>query len=169
MTLGLELENTRLPRSHLGRREASSCSARRGRSANRPPTLSAIPSGAFEVAAVAGGRDPLALAKVARELGARFAALADPSGYGALKEALQGSGIEAAAGRKAVIEAALQPADIVMGAIAGTAGVEPTYAALVGRPHGRARQQGMPRLRRGRLHPPGQGDGNAASARRQRA
>ena len=60
----------------------------------------------------------------------RFAALADPSGYGALKEALQGTGIKAAAGREAVIEAALQPADIVVGAIAGTAGVEPTYAAL---------------------------------------
>ncbi|MGP0058559.1 MAG: 1-deoxy-D-xylulose-5-phosphate reductoisomerase [Beijerinckiaceae bacterium] len=86
--------------------------------------------GAFEVVAVAGGRDPLALARVARELGAGFAALADASGYAALKEALSGTSIEPAAGPSAVVEAALRPADIVMGAIAGTAGVEPTYAAL---------------------------------------
>jgi 1-deoxy-D-xylulose-5-phosphate reductoisomerase len=86
--------------------------------------------GAFEVVAVAGGRDPLALARVARELGAGFAALADASGYAALKEALSGTSIEAAAGPSAVVEAALRPAHIVMGAIAGTAGVEPTYAAL---------------------------------------
>jgi 1-deoxy-D-xylulose-5-phosphate reductoisomerase len=86
--------------------------------------------GAFTVAAVAGGRDPIALARVARELGAGFAALADASGYAALKEALSGTSIEPAAGPAAVIEAAVRPADIVMGAIAGTAGVEPTYAAL---------------------------------------
>ncbi len=86
--------------------------------------------GAFRVTAVAGGRDPIALARVARGLDADFAALADASGYADLKEALAGSGIKAGAGRDAVIEAALHPADIVMGAIAGTAGVEPTYAAL---------------------------------------
>ncbi|MHB8885677.1 MAG: 1-deoxy-D-xylulose-5-phosphate reductoisomerase [Methylovirgula sp.] len=85
---------------------------------------------AFTVAAVAGGRDPIALARVARDLGAKFAALADPSGYAELKDALAGSGIEAAAGPDAVIEAALHPSDMVMAAIAGTAGVGPTYAAL---------------------------------------
>jgi 1-deoxy-D-xylulose-5-phosphate reductoisomerase len=86
--------------------------------------------GAFEVEAVAGGRDPLALARLARELGAKFAALADPTGYAELKEALAGTPIAAAAGDEAVIEAALRPADIVMAAIAGTAGVRPTSAAL---------------------------------------
>ncbi len=86
--------------------------------------------GAFTVAAVAGGRDPIALARMARDLGARFAALADPSGYAELKEALAGTDIEAAAGPAAVVEAALHPSDMVMAAIAGTAGVEPTYAAL---------------------------------------
>ncbi len=87
-------------------------------------------AGAFRVEAVAGGSNPLALAKLARTLGAKFAALADPSGYAELKESLSGSGIKAAAGDAAVVEAALQPADIVMGAIAGTAGVAPTFAAL---------------------------------------
>ncbi|HYP58328.1 MAG TPA: 1-deoxy-D-xylulose-5-phosphate reductoisomerase, partial [Beijerinckia sp.] len=86
--------------------------------------------GAFRVEAVAGGRDPHALAKVARDLGAKFAALADPAGYADLKAALAGTGIEAAAGPQAVVEAALHPSDMVMGAIAGTAGVAPTYAAL---------------------------------------
>jgi len=86
--------------------------------------------GAFRVEAVAGGRDPQALARLARELGAKFAALADPCGYVQLKEALAGTSIEPAAGEGAVVEAALRPADIVMGAIAGTAGVKPTFAAL---------------------------------------
>jgi 1-deoxy-D-xylulose-5-phosphate reductoisomerase len=86
--------------------------------------------GAFRVEAVAGGRDPQALARLARELGAKFAALADLSGYAQLKEALAGTSIEPAAGEEAVVEAALRPSDIVMGAIAGTAGVKPTFAAL---------------------------------------
>ncbi len=87
-------------------------------------------NGALCVTAVAGGRDPIALARVARDLGAQFAALADPAGYAELKQALAGTGIKPAAGRAAVIEAALHPAEIVMAAIAGTAGVEPTFAAL---------------------------------------
>lgn len=86
--------------------------------------------GAFTVEAVAGGRDPQALARLARELGAKFAALADPSGYAALKEALAGTSIEPAAGEASIIEAALRPSDIVVGAIAGTAGLRPTFAAL---------------------------------------
>ncbi len=130
MTLGLELENTRVPRSSSRAPRSIVVLGATGSIGTSTADIIRNSGGAFEVAAVAGGRDPLALAKVARELGARFAALADESGYGALKEALQGSGIEAAAGRKAVVEAALRPADIVMGAIAGTAGVEPTYAAL---------------------------------------
>ena len=84
----------------------------------------------FTVAAIAGGRDALALARMAIRLGASFAALADPSGFAALKSALAGTGIVAAAGEDAVIEAALHPADLVVGAIAGTVGVKPTFAAL---------------------------------------
>ena len=84
----------------------------------------------FSVAAVAGGRDPKTLAAMAIRLKASFAALADPAGYAELKAALSGTGITAAAGADAVIEAAVYPADLVMGAIAGAAGVRPTYAAL---------------------------------------
>ena len=87
-------------------------------------------TGAFTVEAVAGGRDGTALAHMAIRLGARFAALDDPAGYPALKAGLSGSGIEAAAGPQAVIAAALYPCDLVMAAIAGTAGVAPTFAAV---------------------------------------
>ena len=86
--------------------------------------------GLFEVEAVVGGRDVVALARVARELKARLAVVADPSVYSALRDELAGSGIEVGAGPEAAIEAALRPADLVVGAIAGAAGVEPTHAAV---------------------------------------
>ena len=84
----------------------------------------------FSVAAVAGGRDVEALARVARAVRAEFAAIRDESAYKALKAALAGTNIQVAAGREAVIEAALRDADLVVSAIVGAAGVEPTYAAL---------------------------------------
>ena len=56
--------------------------------------------------------------------------IADVSLYGALKEALEGTGIEAAAGEDSVVEAATLPADIVMSAIVGAAGLKPTLAAI---------------------------------------
>jgi 1-deoxy-D-xylulose-5-phosphate reductoisomerase len=83
----------------------------------------------LRVVAVAGGRDAAALAEVAVRLGAEVAALADPAGYGELRDRLAGSGIEATAGAAAVIEAAARPADWTMAAIAGAAGLLPTVAA----------------------------------------
>ena len=87
-------------------------------------------AGRFGVAAVVAGGNGAALALVARALGARFAAVADPAGYAELKAGLAGSLIEAAAGPEAVIEAALKPADLVVSAIVGAAGLAPTYAAV---------------------------------------
>ena len=87
-------------------------------------------AGRFAVAAVAAGRDGAALARAARALGARFAAIADPDGYADLKAGLAGSAIAAAAGPEAVVEAALEPADLVVSAIVGAAGLVPTYAAI---------------------------------------
>ena len=84
----------------------------------------------FRVAAVAGGRDAEALAKTAIALGARFAALADASRYLDLKAALAHTEIECAAGPEAVAEAARRPSDLVIGAIAGTAGMLSTFAAI---------------------------------------
>ena len=89
--------------------------------------------GRFAVDAVVGGSDVDALAVCARELGAKFAAIADESAYGRLKTALSGSGIEVGAGREAVNEAAMRPVDLVVAAITGIAGLEPTLrAALAG-------------------------------------
>ncbi|MFC0388667.1 1-deoxy-D-xylulose-5-phosphate reductoisomerase [Muricoccus vinaceus] len=92
--------------------------------------LEAAPEGAFAVEALVAGRDAAALAATARRLRARVAVLADAAGLPALREALSGSGIEAAAGEAAVAEAASRPADWTMAAIVGAAGLHPALAAL---------------------------------------
>jgi 1-deoxy-D-xylulose-5-phosphate reductoisomerase len=70
------------------------------------------------------------LAALARLHRAAFAVVADPGAYGALKAALSGSGIEAAAGPEAVVEAARRSADWVMAGIVGAAGLPATLAAV---------------------------------------
>jgi 1-deoxy-D-xylulose-5-phosphate reductoisomerase len=84
----------------------------------------------FTVEALTANRNTALLAEQAKALGARFAAVADPADYPALKEALAGSGIEAASGRAALVEAAERPADWLMAGIVGAAGLEPTLAAV---------------------------------------
>jgi 1-deoxy-D-xylulose-5-phosphate reductoisomerase len=59
-----------------------------------------------------------------------MAVVADPARYDDLKAALSGSGVEAAAGPEALCEAAARPADWVMAAIVGAAGLEPTLEAV---------------------------------------
>jgi 1-deoxy-D-xylulose-5-phosphate reductoisomerase len=83
----------------------------------------------YRVEALTANKNAAALAALARELGARFAAVGDQSAYGELKEALSGSGIEAGAGESALVEAAERPAQWVIGAITGAAGLRPTLAA----------------------------------------
>jgi 1-deoxy-D-xylulose-5-phosphate reductoisomerase len=83
----------------------------------------------YRVEAVTASRSAGALASLARQIGARFAAVADASAYGELKEALFGTGIETGAGESAIIEAAQRPAEWVIGAITGAAGLKPTLAA----------------------------------------
>src|ERR1700720_2947255 len=85
--------------------------------------------GRYRVEAVTANRNAAALAKLARELGARFAAVGEPAAYQELKSALSGSGIEAAAGAEALVEAAQRPAEWVMAAITGAASLKPTLAA----------------------------------------
>jgi 1-deoxy-D-xylulose-5-phosphate reductoisomerase len=86
--------------------------------------------GRFQVEALVGGRDGEALARTAIALGARFAAIAEPESYQALKAGVGSAGIEVAAGPEAVREAALRHADLIVAAIAGTVGLAPTYAAI---------------------------------------
>jgi len=84
----------------------------------------------FRVEAVTANSNAAALAKIARDTGARVAVLANEAGYAELKSALAGSGIETAAGAAGLIEAAQRPADWVMAAIAGAVGLKPTLAAI---------------------------------------
>jgi len=84
----------------------------------------------FVVVAIAGGRDHAALARIALAFRPEFVAIRDESAYAPLKEALAGTNIQVAAGREAVIEAATREADLLVSAIVGAAGVEPTHAAI---------------------------------------
>jgi 1-deoxy-D-xylulose-5-phosphate reductoisomerase len=85
--------------------------------------------GRYRVEAVSANRSATALAALARELNARFAAVGDPAAYRELKDALAGTGIAVGGGPDALIEAAQRPAEWVIGAITGAAGLKPTLAA----------------------------------------
>ncbi|MCB1311101.1 MAG: 1-deoxy-D-xylulose-5-phosphate reductoisomerase [Sedimentitalea sp.] len=85
---------------------------------------------AYEVVALTGGANIARLAQDARALGAQLAVTADPERLSELRDALAGSGVAAAAGPQALIEAASRPADWVMSAIVGAAGLAPGLAAL---------------------------------------
>src|SRR3954469_11043446 len=86
-------------------------------------------NGQYRVEAVTANKNAADLAKIARDLKARIAVVADPAAYDELKDALAGSGIEAASGEAALIEAAERPADWVMAAVSGSVGLKPTLAA----------------------------------------
>ncbi|WP_114391775.1 1-deoxy-D-xylulose-5-phosphate reductoisomerase [Oleisolibacter albus] len=96
---------------------------------NTVELLAASP-GHYEVEALVANRNVERLAQQARQLRARLAVVADSACYGALKDALAGTGIAVAAGPEAVVEAAQRPADWVMAAIVGAAGLESALAAV---------------------------------------
>lgn len=85
---------------------------------------------AYRVVALTGGANIARLAADARALRAEIAVTADDRRLPGLRDALAGSGIAAAAGTAAVIEAGARPADWVMSAIVGAAGLAPGLAAL---------------------------------------
>jgi 1-deoxy-D-xylulose-5-phosphate reductoisomerase len=70
------------------------------------------------------------LAEQAREFRPRRAVIGKPELHARLKDLLGGTGIETAAGKEAVIEAADMPADVVMVGIVGAAGLRPALAAV---------------------------------------
>ena len=86
-------------------------------------------SGAFEVEALTGGANIARLAEQARRWKPKIAVTADADRLDDLREALAGTGVEAAAGDGAVIEAAARPADWIMASIVGSAGLRSTWAA----------------------------------------
>lgn len=85
---------------------------------------------AYRVEALVAGRNVERLIEQAKTLRPSLAVMADPEFYGALKDGLSGTGIEVAAGDEAVIEAAARPAQWVMAAIVGAAGLKPTLKAI---------------------------------------
>jgi 1-deoxy-D-xylulose-5-phosphate reductoisomerase len=84
----------------------------------------------YEVEAVTAFGNAESLARVARQVRAKIAVISDRTSYGVLRDALEGSGIEAAAGPAAVEEAASRPVDVVVAGIVGAAGLSPTLAAI---------------------------------------
>ncbi len=84
----------------------------------------------YDVVALTGSGNIEQLATDARRLNADLAVTADEARLEELRERLQGSGVEAAAGQGALVEAACRPADWVMSAIVGAAGLQPGICAL---------------------------------------
>ena len=84
----------------------------------------------YRVEALTANSNVQGLAKLAKEFNARFAAVADPTRLDDLRDALAGTGTECGAGESAIIEAASRPADWLMAAVSGAAGLKPALAAV---------------------------------------
>jgi len=84
----------------------------------------------YQVIALTGSSNIKQLAADAQVLRAQIAVTADDSKLDDLRAALAGTGITAAAGSAAITEAASRPADWIMSAIVGAAGLAPGMAAL---------------------------------------
>ena len=84
----------------------------------------------YRVEALTAHSNAELLAQQARRLRPRLAAVADPAAYAALKAGLAGTSVRAAAGAEALLDAAALPADWVMAAIVGAAGLAPTLEAV---------------------------------------
>ncbi|WP_420145020.1 1-deoxy-D-xylulose-5-phosphate reductoisomerase [Sphingobium sp.] len=85
---------------------------------------------AYRVIALTANSDVDGLAEQARATGAQMAVIGQDHLYGALKDALAGSGVEPMAGEGALVDAAGAGADWTMASIVGCAGLKPTMAAL---------------------------------------
>ncbi len=84
----------------------------------------------FVIGALTANSSVDALVAQAKEFRPELAVLADESGYQALKSALAGTGVKAAAGHSGMALAADMPADWALAAIVGAAGLEPTLRAM---------------------------------------
>lgn len=83
----------------------------------------------FEIVALTAQNNVSDLAAAARKHRAQLAVIGDEDRFAELKSSLAGTGIKVAAGSSAVIAAAAEPADCVMAAIVGAAGLRPTFEA----------------------------------------
>ena len=85
---------------------------------------------AFPLAALTAQSNVALLIEQAKKFRPHRAVIGEPKLYGELKAGLSGTGIEAEAGRDAVIAAAGLKSDFVMVAIMGAAAIEPALAAI---------------------------------------
>ncbi len=84
----------------------------------------------YVIEAITANRNVTKLADQARSLRPKLAVIADESRLADLQDALAGSGIATAAGASGLLEAAAMPAERVMAAIVGAAGLAPTLASV---------------------------------------
>lgn len=84
----------------------------------------------IEVEALTAGGNLKALVEACKILKPKFAAIADGSLLANAREALAPLGVEVGAGQSALEEAGARPAEWVMSAIVGAAGLAPTMAAV---------------------------------------
>ncbi len=84
----------------------------------------------YRTVALTAGRNVARLAEQARALRAELAVIADERLLPELRSALAGTGTECAGGNAAVADAAERPADWIMSAIVGAAGLVPGFRAL---------------------------------------
>ena len=84
----------------------------------------------FEIDALTAGKNVDLLIEQALKFRPKRAVISDPSKYQRLKEALSGTGVEAAAGEDEVTAAAQRPVDRVLAAIVGIDGLASTLAAV---------------------------------------
>jgi 1-deoxy-D-xylulose-5-phosphate reductoisomerase len=84
----------------------------------------------YRLVALIGGRNVAVLAAQAKRFRPLVTVISDEACLTALRAALAGTGLDCAAGRQAVLEAAAIPVDWTMSAITGVAGLEPTLAAV---------------------------------------
>ena len=84
----------------------------------------------YKVVVLTGGANIAQLAEDAKRFRPDVVVTADPDKLDDRKAALDGTGIECAAGQEALVEAASRPADWIMSAIVGVAGLAPGLKAL---------------------------------------
>ena len=85
---------------------------------------------AWQIVVLSANSDVAELARLAREFTPEIAVIGDPARHDELKAALADTNIGVAAGADALVDAARLPADLVLAAIVGTAGLAPTMAAI---------------------------------------
>lgn len=84
----------------------------------------------FRLEALTGNQNAKLLAEQARIFKPAQVVIGDESLYEGLKSELSGTDIDVAAGRQALVEAAMRPSDLVLASIVGMAGLQPTMAAV---------------------------------------